>query len=103
MSDGTSMPDCPGCERTLRVRLRDDEVERLLADYLRANPSLSRADEATVASRLATCQACPDLKYAGTTCRHCGCLVAARARVAEKSCPAVPAKWSAVVNSEVMS
>ena len=45
MNDGTAMPDCPGCERTVRVRLRDEEVERLLADCARIDRiSKGRAD-----------------------------------------------------------
>lgn len=88
-----SADDCKGCERSVSVRVPESEVERLLAAHLRANPLQSRADDEVYGQRVAICRACPDLKYAGTTCRHCGCLVAVRARVKEKSCPAVPARW----------
>ena len=84
------MPDdCPGCGVT--VRLAAGEVERLLADYLRDHDE-PLADEPTVARRLAVCAACADLRY-GTTCRWCGCLVAVRARLADKTCPAPAPRW----------
>ncbi|MBI5831900.1 MAG: hypothetical protein HZB16_06225 [Armatimonadetes bacterium] len=81
--------DCPGCGVT--VRLAAGEIDRLLAAYVAASPE-PLADEAVAARRLAVCRDCADLRY-GTTCRHCGCLVDIRARLAARSCPAPSARW----------
>lgn len=82
---------CKGCTAT--VRLKPSEVERLLAEYLRTHAE-PRAGEAAVAARLALCADCPDLLY-GTTCRHCGCLVAVRTALAAQACPAPTPRWAA--------
>jgi len=79
----TQGPPCRGCAASVRVPQR--EVARILAAYLREHPQ-ELADEATCAARLAACATCPDLVY-GTTCRHCGCLVAVRARLKNAHCP----------------
>ena len=86
----TERPSCRGCAASVRVSRR--EVERILSEYLRENPQ-QLADDATSAARLAACRACPNLDY-GTTCRHCGCLVDVRARLAAKHCPdPTGARW----------
>ena len=89
----TVEPPCVGCERSALLRPAPGEVERILTAYLRDRPGEPVADNATVAARLATCRACPDLQFGGTTCRHCGCLVAVRARLANKDCPAPVSRW----------
>jgi hypothetical protein len=76
-------PLCKGCRAT--VRLKPGEVERILAEYLRDHPE-KLAGESLWQSRLTHCRGCADLEY-GTTCRHCGCLVDVRARLAAKACP----------------
>ena len=91
----TIEPPCAGCERSARLRPAPGEVERLLLAYLRDRPDEPVADDATVAVRLAACQACTDLQFGGTTCRHCGCLVAVRARLLGKACPAPVSRWLA--------
>ena len=83
---------CRGCSAS--VRLAPGEVQRILASYLVDHPNALLVDDATYARRLAVCRACPDLLYGGTTCRHCGCLVAVRAKLADKQCPAALAKWA---------
>ncbi len=80
---------CRACQAT--VRLAPGEVERLLRQYLAARP-VPLADAACVARRLAVCGRCPDRLY-GTTCRHCGCLVDIRARLAGTNCPAAQDRW----------
>jgi len=80
---------CRGCQAT--VRLAAGEVERLLRAYLADRPE-PLAEAACTARRLAVCAGCPDLLY-GNTCRHCGCLVAIRARLAGKRCPAPADRW----------
>ena len=81
---GLAEPICKGCSGT--VRISDAQVETILRDYLRTHP-VPLADDTISARRLALCAACTDLLY-GTTCRHCGCLVAVRARLGDASCPA---------------
>ena len=81
--------DCKGCRGS--VRLSSGEVDRIIRDYF-GDSLVMVVDEAIYADRLATCSECPDLLY-GTTCRHCGCLVAVRAKLADKACAAVPARW----------
>lgn len=85
--------ECKGCGAS--VRLADGEVQRILGEYLRENPHAPLADEPTLLSRLRICRECPDLRY-GTTCRHCGCLVEVRARLAGSDCPAAARRWPAM-------
>ena len=86
MADPTN---CKGCRGT--VRLAAGEVERILAEYLRGTTA-RRVDDEVYCQRLVVCGECADLQY-GTTCRHCGCLVAVRAKLAEKACLAAVPKW----------
>lgn len=88
-----SEPACKGCDRSIKANVPPLEVARLLAGYLAANPTAAVVDDATYGDRMATCRACPDLTFAGTTCRHCGCLVAVRAKLADKPCPAPQPRW----------
>jgi hypothetical protein len=83
------VPGCPGCG--LSVRLSRGELERLIAEYFRGGtPELVPGAEAE--ARLAICVSCPDLQY-GSTCRHCGCLVEVRVRLAGRACPAPEPRW----------
>lgn len=84
-------PLCKGCGVT--VRLPAAEIDRLVAEALRAHP-MPLAHPDTAEARLSLCRACPDLRY-GTTCAHCGCLVEIRARLAPKACPAPTPRWEA--------
>jgi len=84
---------CRGCVRI--VNLAPGEVDRILAAVLRDEPAASLADDATYQDRLVECSGCGDLRH-GTTCRHCGCLVAVRAKIAGKYCPAPQPRWLAV-------
>lgn len=86
---GAATEGCKGCSAS--VRLSPGEVERILAEYLRSSPGVL-ADEAEAQRRLGMCRECPDLRY-GTTCRHCGCLVEVRVRLAEKRCAAPAPRW----------
>lgn len=74
---------CKGCGVTIRVPER--EVRRILDAYLAEHPQAVAAD-GEYARRLSCCRACPEL-LDGTTCRHCGCLVAVRAKLAAQECP----------------
>lgn len=81
--------DCKGCGAS--VRLGDAEVHRILTEYFQGRP-VSTVDDAEYERRLAICRACDSLQY-GTTCRHCGCLIQVRAKLADRDCPGLPAKW----------
>jgi len=75
--------ECKGCSAS--VRLKQSEVERILADYLQENPAPLVSD-VTYADRLRLCRDCSKLQY-GTTCSHCGCLVQVMAKLKDKYCP----------------
>ncbi|HUT25328.1 MAG TPA: hypothetical protein VM492_13370 [Sumerlaeia bacterium] len=81
-STGNTAP-CKGCG--VSVRLSAEQIEKILAEYLREHPGELVAD-GVCRSRLDLCRSCPDLQY-GTTCRHCGCLVPVMARLAAGRCP----------------
>ncbi len=75
-------PPCKGCSADVHVT--DAQIERVLT-ALAAHPE-DCVDDAGYERRLAACRACPALSY-GTTCRHCGCFVAVRAKFKDKHCP----------------
>ena len=85
MQDG----ECKGCGAS--VRLSEAEVQRILAEYFQGRP-VATVDDVEYERRLAICRSCDRFDY-GTTCRHCGCLVQVRAKLADQSCPGVPARW----------
>lgn len=49
------------------------------------------ADSETVESRLAICAECPDLLPVIGVCKHCGCVMKLKTRLAEATCP--KGKW----------
>ena len=73
---------CKGCSADIRVT--SGQIDRLLAAMEGKGFVFVNAD--AYEARLTACQACPSLEY-GTTCMHCGCLVAVRGKLAEKDCP----------------
>jgi hypothetical protein len=87
--------ECKGCQRSTAANLPDREVTRLTAEYVAAHPGSRLVTHDVYTQRLAACQACADVRFGGTTCRYCGCLVAIRAKLAEKACPASQPRWSA--------
>ena len=95
MSEG----ECKGCQRSVAVHLPEREIQRFLAAYLIDHPDAQLADDRTYSDRLVTCGSCPDVRFSGTTCRHCGCLVAVRARLSHKACPAPNPRWSSQVQA----
>jgi hypothetical protein len=74
---------CKGCSAS--VRLKQSEIDRILADYLRENEAPLVSDVIYV-DRLSLCRECSQLQY-GTTCSHCGCLVQVMAKLESKHCP----------------
>jgi hypothetical protein len=81
--------DCKGCGAS--VRLSDGEVQRIIAEYFQGR-QVAVVDDAEYQRRLAICRSCEQLVY-GATCRHCGCLVPVRAKLADQPCPHVPPQW----------
>jgi hypothetical protein len=82
---------CRNCQP--QVRLTKESLAKVLADYLREHDNEKVVDDETYVARLGVCMKCPDL-LDGCTCRHCGCLVQVRAKIAGKSCPSPDkAKW----------
>ena len=83
MTEDTTDPRCKACGIT--VRLKPDDVARMVDDHLRASGGM-RVDPAVRAHRLRLCLDCTDLDY-GTTCRHCGCVVQVLTWIENKQCP----------------
>jgi len=74
---------CKGCDSQYDVHISAAKMARLVEIASRSRATVEN-DE--YERRLAICSACPDLQY-GTTCRHCGCLVQVRAKIADSTCP----------------
>lgn len=70
-----------------------EDMARLVADYIATLPEESRVPEEVYQSRLTQCQQCEAL-HSGT-CARCGCYVEARAAKRSLSCPATPPLWQA--------
>ena len=55
------------------------------------NPATKKANDELAESRMAICQACPELFKATTQCKKCGCFMAAKSMLANAKCPV--GKW----------
>lgn len=88
----TRLDGCKGC--TESVRVTPEKLERLVEIAIRGREA---ASDQQYMARLERCNSCPSLQYE-TTCCHCGCLVAVRARLAASTCP-FPAgsRWKEIV------
>ncbi len=75
-------PPCKGCSADVHVT--HAQINRILA-ALAAHPD-ECVNDSEYEQRLAACRACPSLVY-DTTCQHCGCFVAVRAKFKDKRCP----------------
>ncbi|MNO25528.1 hypothetical protein D3C76_153680 [compost metagenome] len=75
------MEGCKGC--TESVHVSPEKLERLIELAAKGREC---APDQEYGRRLELCMSCPSLQY-GTTCRHCGCLVAVRAKLADSNCP----------------
>jgi len=58
------------------------------------NPEIGRATEELAAERLAICEACPKLRKLTKQCKECNCIMPAKVKLPNASCPL--GKWSAV-------
>ncbi|MCP1136739.1 DUF6171 family protein [Paenibacillus polysaccharolyticus] len=80
--EGRNEP-CKGCDSQYDIHISDAKMARLVEI---ASRSRTTVEDEEYERRLAICSGCPDLQY-GTTCRHCGCLVQVRAKLADSTCP----------------
>lgn len=83
-------------KKPCRCLLRDsgqEDMARIVAEYIETLPEESRVPDDVYRTRLALCEACEALHNG--TCARCGCYVEARAAKRSLSCPAVPAQWTA--------
>lgn len=81
--------NCKGCTASVWTAV-DETYQKLVKTLLREEDA---AEEAEYSRRLTLCNTCPYLVYE-TTCRHCGCLVHARALTKAAHCPNPgDAKW----------
>ena len=75
--------DCPGCQGTVWVD--EAEIRKIFNEKIAVTKvKLATAD--VFEERMAICARCSSLDY-GTTCRHCGCIVQIKARLAGAYCP----------------
>ena len=79
----TAENDCKGCSAS--VRISEEEIEKIFSSMKVKKVKLTSKKE--YINRLNICQNCQFLDY-NTTCRHCGCIVQIKAKIAKASCPA---------------
>jgi Rieske Fe-S protein len=75
--------ECKGCSTT--VHISPEEIQRLFGETLKVR-NVKLVTEEVYRSRLQVCTQCASLDY-NTTCRHCGCLVQIKAKLAGAKCP----------------
>ncbi len=89
-----STDNCKGCRASVKV---DEEQMSRMLSKIKAEDSVS---DKLYAQRLEACRQCASLSYE-STCMHCGCLVAFRAKFKDKSCPhpnqAVREQWESTI------
>ena len=79
--------------RCLLMASGQEDMARLVAEYIAALPEESRVPDEIYRARLALCESC-DALHSGT-CARCGCYVEARAAKRSLSCPDAPPRWLA--------
>lgn len=86
------MPEIIPC-RCLLHESGQEDLSRLIADYIAMLPEEQCVPENVYHQRLALCKDCDCLRSG--TCALCGCYVETRAAKRRMNCPAVPSKWQA--------
>jgi hypothetical protein len=76
--------DCKACEAL--VPISEEEISAIFGKVTSVR-DVKLASERLYAERLAICETCPGL-VGGTTCKHCGCFVRVKAKLAAAKCPA---------------
>lgn len=79
--------------RCLLMASGQEDMARLVAEYIATLPEESRVSDESYRARLTLCEGCEAL-HSGT-CARCGCYVEARAAKRSLSCPATPPVWEA--------
>lgn len=80
--------------RCLLMASGQEDMARLVAEYIASLPAESRVPQEVYQARLTQCQGCEAL-HSGT-CARCGCYVEARAAKRGLSCPDTPPRWQAI-------
>jgi len=91
------LPEQKPC-RCLLMASGQEDMARLVAEYIATLPEESRVSDEIYRARLALCEGCEAL-HSGT-CARCGCYVEARAAKRSLSCPDAPPRWTAEKDSE---
>jgi len=79
----TTIQECKSCRET--VRMSEQELRQVFGDVLHVR-EVKLTDEETYEARLAACRRC-DALLDETTCLHCGCVVAVKAKLRHARCP----------------
>lgn len=91
--NGDVLP-CPHGMKPAQPATLGAKLARGVKGLAKAAAGVDRAPDDVIAQRQATCSACE--QGAGRAlCGVCGCLLAAKLRVASESCPLDPPKWGA--------
>lgn len=77
--------------RCLLMASGQEDMARLVAEYIATLPEENRVSEEVYRQRLTLCQGCTALNSG--TCIRCGCYVEARAAKRSLSCPETPPRW----------
>lgn len=75
--------ECEGC--ALSVHMSEAEIEEIFGKTMGVK-QVKTVSEDEYKRRMALCKGCDCLLY-GTTCRHCGCIVQLKAKLAAAKCP----------------
>ena len=74
------------CNCKIPKNLQDDQIAESVAKFLAILDPKESVSDAEYERRLEICSAC-DALAGGQTCAHCGCLVLARSKKKDSTCP----------------
>ncbi|HIS47256.1 MAG TPA: hypothetical protein IAB46_06810 [Candidatus Scybalocola faecigallinarum] len=81
------------CKKCLLRDMPEGEYFKNLYEYIAGLPQEDKVSDDVYESRLEQCKRCENLLNG--MCRLCGCYVEMRAAMKVRSCPRVPALWTA--------
>lgn len=70
------------------------EKRRAVKPWDLLNKNMARTEDAMQKERMSICKSCPDLIKATGQCKHCGCFMELKTKLADAYCPL--GKWDAV-------
>ena len=82
--------------RCLLAKSGQEDMARLVADYLSTLPEEQKVSDGIYHARLTLCESCNALNSG--TCALCGCYVEARAAKRGLGCPMTPPRWHSEEN-----